>query len=88
MYFFNLELNKRVFLIVANAKLCLILNNNFVYPTDLNECDKKLCDQFATCVNSRGSVSCTCNQGYVGNGFECSPSYAGQGGYILVTLHS
>ena len=50
----------------------------FVYSSDLDECERKTydCHQFATCVNERGSYSCMCKSGYIGDGFEChSPVY-------------
>ena len=36
------------------------------------------CHQLATCTNERGSYTCTCNPGYVGDGFGCYYSYAGK----------
>ncbi|XP_078383861.1 uncharacterized protein LOC144666332 [Oculina patagonica] len=53
--------------------------HQYTCKKDLNECarDEYYCDQFASCVNSRGSFSCTCNQGYIGDGFECYLNYAG-----------
>ncbi|KAL9962235.1 hypothetical protein ACROYT_G031317 [Oculina patagonica] len=52
--------------------------HQYTCKKDLNECarDEYYCAQFASCVNSRGSFSCTCNQGYIGDGFECSLNYA------------
>jgi len=43
--------------------------------TDVDECsDSSLnfCGTEATCVNNPGSYTCTCNDGYVGDGFICS----------------
>ena len=39
----------------------------------MNECEAMTndCHQFATCTNERGSYSCKCNHGYIGDGFEC-----------------
>ncbi|XP_078381942.1 uncharacterized protein LOC144664648 isoform X2 [Oculina patagonica] len=54
--------------------------HQYTCKKDLNECDREMCHQFATCVNSRGSFSCTCNQGYSGNGFECGKIYPYAGG--------
>ena len=31
-----------------------------------------ICDENAQCLNSDGSYSCTCNQGFFGNGTICS----------------
>ena len=46
-----------------------------VYSTDLNECDKDTndCAQHASCANERGSYSCKCNHGFIGDGFKCGP---------------
>ena len=30
------------------------------------------CDSNATCTNTNGSFSCSCNSGYSGNGFACN----------------
>jgi len=48
---------------------------------DLNECGRNTnhCHRLATCTNERGSYTCTCNHGYVGDGFDCYYSYAGLG---------
>lgn len=33
--------------------------------------DATLCDKNAECVNTEGSVACTCKAGYTGNGTYC-----------------
>ncbi|XP_020609572.1 contactin-associated protein 1-like, partial [Orbicella faveolata] len=45
---------------------------------DLNECDRKTngCHQHASCTNKRGSYSCECNHGFIGDGFKCGPIIA------------
>ena len=41
--------------------------------TDIDECsmDPGQCDVNADCTNSAGSYSCTCKQGFTGNGTTC-----------------
>ncbi|XP_015765774.1 PREDICTED: sushi, von Willebrand factor type A, EGF and pentraxin domain-containing protein 1-like isoform X2 [Acropora digitifera] len=42
---------------------------------DVNECQNgqtNLCDKDAICTNIKGSYSCHCKQGFVGNGFTCA----------------
>ena len=48
---------------------CMLLN----HLTDIDECsgDSSACDKNARCINSEGSFSCTCEQGYSGNGTIC-----------------
>ena len=48
---------------------------NFILLTDINECEKgqiNLCDDYAFCSNIKGSYSCHCKQGFVGDGFNCT----------------
>ena len=39
---------------------------------DINECFSKPCHIQATCTDTFGSFTCTCNTGYVGNGVVCA----------------
>ena len=43
-----------------------------VSPIDINECaNATTCNSNAACTNTPGSFTCTCNQGYTGNGTTC-----------------
>ena len=39
---------------------------------DINECMADNCDPNANCTNTPGSFTCTCNQGYTGDGRTCN----------------
>ena len=45
----------------------------FSITTDIDECsaDSNPCDVNADCTNSDGSYSCTCKQGFTGDGATC-----------------
>ncbi len=46
--------------------------------TDIDECtDSNLnnCDRNATCINTEGSFTCACNEGYSGNGVICKGAF-------------
>ena len=56
-----------------NIKLLMILQS-----LDINECTEvgmNDCDSNATCTDIVGSFTCTCNQGYTGNGTTCTSEY-------------
>ena len=44
---------------------------------DVNECTNGTdrCHSRATCHNTQGSYTCSCNSGYIGNGFSCTGKY-------------
>ena len=45
---------------------------------DINECTEvgmNKCDSNAICTDVAGSFTCTCNQGYTGNGTTCTSEY-------------
>ena len=44
------------------------------YLIDIDECATGVdnCDSEATCANTVGSFSCTCNRGYHGDGTTCT----------------
>ncbi len=63
------------------------------YCVDIDEClETPPCDMNAICSNTDGSLDCTCNSGFFGNGYVC---YGKQGfrfkecmvrGYIINDL--
>ena len=52
-----------------------MLNKSFLLAntSDIDECseDSSPCDENADCTNSDGSYSCTCKQGFSGDGTTC-----------------
>ena len=48
--------------------------NKSINSVDVNECDlgQDNCDADATCANTIGSFTCTCNEGYTGSGVNCN----------------
>ena len=44
-----------------------------LFLLDINECEgENDCDENAKCFNTDGSYTCTCQQGFIGNGKNCS----------------
>ena len=45
-----------------------------MYIPDIDECTIETdgCDTNAACNDIDGSYTCTCNEGYTGDGYECS----------------
>ena len=59
--------------------MCFIIINS-----DIVECEVAFpCDENANCVNTPGSFSCTCNEGYSGDGFTCTGQYLLQHSVLL-----
>ena len=48
-----------------------------ILSSDIDECsaDSSPCDENAGCTNSDGSYSCTCKQGFTGEGTVCQGMY-------------
>ena len=51
--------------------------NHFCITADIDECsaDSRPCGENADCTNSEGSYSCTCKQGFTGDGAVCEGTY-------------
>ena len=68
--------NNILFINCTSSSVC----NSYLYESclcvtiiDVDECDINLhgCDGKATCSDTDGSYTCTCNDGYTGDGFTC-----------------
>ena len=57
---------------------------NGLCTADVNECARGTdrCHPHATCHNTQGSYTCSCNAGYTGNGYSCT----GKCRYVLSLL--
>ena len=58
-----------------HPKDLLMLDSFYLPSSDVDECASNLtndCHQNATCANGVGNYSCTCNNGYSGNGENCT----------------
>ena len=56
------------------VKLKTKKNTRNKHFTDINECESEFsspCDVNARCTNLPGSYTCSCNEGYTGNGKRC-----------------
>ena len=61
----------------AWTKISSLTKHNIIIivTIDVNECvvGEHNCDRNATCYNTDGSFTCSCNEGFYGNGELCSP---------------
>ena len=48
------------------------VNILLVHIPDYDECVAQLCDSNADCINTVGSYSCQCRNGYTGDGNTCT----------------
>ena len=44
----------------------------YFFHSDIDECMKNECSPNAHCNNTIGSFACTCNEGYFGDGRNCT----------------
>ena len=68
-------MNKRSLTHVCIYYWSVIINNfAMILLLDVDECKAaiKPCHADATCTNSVGSYTCTCNSGYLGDGKTCT----------------
>ena len=60
-----------------------------LWTVDVDECagDTDMCHLNATCNNTQGSYTCSCNTGYAGNGLFCISKYIFSSAYSYVSKH-
>lgn len=56
---------------------CFIYKVWFHFFLDIDECESYTdsCHEYATCTNTEGSYSCTCDAGFRGDGISCEGNY-------------
>jgi len=64
----------------TNKNTRLIYFMSFLMLADIDECTSSVhdCHSFASCTNTVGSFSCSCNHPYTGNGKTCKHPVAGK----------
>ena len=75
----TVEMDLFVLVCTQNINVLINIANNYSsYPCyiifiDIDECEtgNDNCDVDATCTNIAGNFTCTCNQGYGGDGVSC-----------------
>ena len=45
---------------------------NKILSPDIDECLSDPCNTNATCLNTNGSFECTCDNNFIGDGFNCT----------------
>lgn len=66
-------------LTLADADLCFVFYVVLaLYFSDVDECSSNNggCHEHATCDNTEGSFTCTCQPGYSGDGLHCVGGFA------------
>ena len=57
---------------MATKKIIFALKLIYIY-LDINECLQSPCSKMTTCLNTKGSYSCQCNDGLTGDGkIDCT----------------
>ena len=66
---FNCKYSNTLFLLYQKRLFIFFLS----VPSDFDECslEPTPCDNTASCTNTEGSFTCTCKQGFTGNGTVC-----------------
>ena len=67
---------KQTYLMARKRYRSLVENNPYailLITSDIDECsaDSSPCNENADCTNTDGSYSCTCKQGFDGDGLSC-----------------
>ena len=69
----TMEMEIHVIVSGTSHDILMTLNQFF---KDINECTgTPICDTNADCADTPGSFTCTCNQGYTGDGFTCTSKW-------------
>ena len=71
----------------------LISSIFFPHVLDNNQCmqDPSVCDANADCVDTDGTATCTCKNGYTGDGQTCNGNYShlySTANYFKKTAHN
>ena len=70
----TLEMALSVQVLTNHLSQVTLAKLKYHYSIDVSECcmDTDNCSPDATCTNTEGSFTCTCNQGYTGDGLTCT----------------
>jgi len=61
------------FILLRYTRTCLTSVQEIIYDIDIDECNEETddCSTAADCTNTVESYTCTCRDGYTGDGYSC-----------------
>ena len=74
---FNFKKDTAIFISFFLNIFCFLenvapLDNSLTQDYEISDyCSDDPCDKNASCMETVGAFTCTCNQGFIGNGLEC-----------------
>ena len=76
-------------MILISVTIDAWIEQSLLFHTDIDECANDIlnnCHEDARCTNTEGGFNCSCNDGYSGNGTECTGKLVACSLYVYIPV--